>query len=342
MDFKKHALRQKGRLLIPACAFAWTILCGSALAAGKEIVVSADGAGNFKTIQEAVAAVPEKCADRTVIHIKPGTYQGQILVPKGKDNVTFLGDGVGKTILTYSRNVQEPDPAGIGDRYKGYGVVVQGNGFRAENLTFENTSGDHGQAIALRTEGDKTVIERCRLLGWQDTLMVYANRQYFKDCYIEGRVDFIYGGATAVFDRCEIHSKNGGYVTAANTAPEKPFGFVFLDCKLTGDPAPWVDPAGTAPRSPSMKTYLGRPWRPHASVTFIRCEMGDHILPEGWHNWKKPEAEATVRYSEFGSTGPGGRPDQRVKWSRQLSKAEADMVTVESVLAGDDGWDPAK
>src|SRR5262249_10365031 len=156
--------------------------------------------------------------------------------------------------------------------------------FRAENITFQNVSGDHGQALALRVDGDRALFNHCRLLGWQDTLMINKGREYFTNCYIEGRVDFIYGSDTAVFYRCEIHRKNGRPVTAASTPEDKPFGFVFLDCKLTGDPAPWVDPtngvAANARKNPLAD--LGRPWRPYASVAYIRCEMGDHINPVGW------------------------------------------------------------
>src|SRR5439155_356694 len=173
--------------------------------------------------------------------------------------------------LTYALNVQDPIPATELPWANGTGVIVLGDGFRAEQVTFRNTSGDHGQAMALRLQADRAVLRDCRLLGWQDTFLAHSGRHYFRDCYIEGRVDFIYGAGTDVFDGCEIHSKHGGYVTAASTPQDHPFGFVFLRCRLTTDD--------------DTPTYLGRPWRPYASVTFIDCEMGPHIRPEGWHNW---------------------------------------------------------
>jgi pectinesterase len=308
---------------------------------GSANSVAADGSGQFKTVQEAIAAIPDNDPKRVIVHIKPGTYQGQILLPASKTNVTFEGDAADRTILTYALNQNEPVPAGQSPRYRGAAVALLASDFRAENITFQNTSGDHGQAMALRLDGDRAVIRHCRMLGWQDTLLCWTGRHYFKDCYIEGRVDFIYGGATAVFRDCEIHSKNGGHITAASTPQDHPFGFVFYDCKLTGDAVPWAStqPA-TQPAKVAPKADLGRPWRPFASVTFINCEMGDHIKPEGWSNWRNRQNEKTARYAEYNSTGPGADPDQRAPWSKQLSKDEAARITVDSVLGGLDGWKP--
>jgi pectinesterase len=168
--------------------------------------------------------------------------------------------------------------------------------------------------------------------------MVNNGRHYFRDCYIEGRVDFIYGSATAVFENCELRSKAGGHVTAASTPEEKPFGYVFLRCRLTGDDTPWDPYAPPAKRRPLAT--LGRPWRPFAAVAFIECEMGDHISPAGWDNWRKPENEKTARYSEYKSTGPGAKPESRAPWSKQLTDAEAAAYTVQNILAGPDGWTP--
>jgi len=196
----------------------------------------------------------------------------------------------------------------------------------------------------LRVDGDRAVFNHCRMLGWQDTVRLNQARQYLTNCYIEGRVDFIYGSATAVFDHCEIHSKNGGFVTAANTPRDKPYGFVFLDCKLTGDSTPWINPTNTVvSTSPAKRVMadLGRPWRANASVTYLNCWMGDHIRPGGWNNWGNPTNELTARFSEYQSTGPGAKPDARVKWSKQLSDAEASGLTVDAILRGADGWKPA-
>ncbi len=306
----------------------------------KTIVVAGDGSGDFKTVQEAIASVSDYSAARTIIHLKPGVYQGQIVLPKSKPNVTFEGELLEKTVLTFALNTNEPNPPEVNQQYKGTGVVILSDGFRAEKVTFQNTSGDHGQALALRIDGDRAIVKDCRLLGWQDTLMVNNGRQYFTNCYIEGRVDFIYGSGTTVFDRCTIHSKNGGYVTASSTPQDHPYGFVFFNCKLTGDDVPWKDPTGAKPAQPDKKAYLGRPWRPYGSVAFINCEMGDHIRPEGWNNWGKSENEKTARYAEFNSSGPGANAEKRAAWSRQVTKDEAAKITVSSVLGGADNWNP--
>jgi len=304
-----------------------------------QVIVAQDGSGTYKTLQEAIAAVPDNSAERTVIHLKAGTYQGPFVVGKNKTNVTIEGDSPEKTILTYDKNVSEPRPEGA--HIFNPGLDVLGKNFRAKNLTIENTSGDHGQALAARLFGDQFRFDNCRLLGWQDTILLDKGRYYFKDCYLEGRVDFIYGEGTAVFDNCEIHSKNGGYVTAASTKPDVPYGLVFLNSKLTGDAKPWINPAtGVARDKPNSATDLGRPWRADAQVAFINCKIGDHIRPAGWNNWGKVENEKTARYVEYGSKTLDGEPldvSRRVAWSKQLSAEEAAKYSITNVLGG---WNP--
>jgi pectin methylesterase-like acyl-CoA thioesterase/lysophospholipase L1-like esterase len=307
--------------------------------ASRRIVVAADGSGDFRTVQEAINAVPDNSAERTVILIKPGVYTGQKILPKEKGGVTLQGQDAASTILTWDINTNEVQPEGANPRYKGTAFVVLADDFRADKLSFQNASGDHGQALALRIDGDRAVVTNSRLLGWQDTLMLNNGRDYFRDSYIEGRVDFIYGSATAVFDHCEIKSKNGGYVTAASTPADRPYGLVFLNSRLTSDPRPWVDPSGVASRATPL-AYLGRPWRPYGSVTFVNTEMGAHIRPEGWDNWRNPDNEKTARYAEYNSSGPGANPAARVNWSKQLTEAQARQLAVEDVLGGSDGWHP--
>ena len=303
------------------------------------VVVDAAGRGDFTSVQAAVDAAPAGRTNEYVIAIRPGVYRGPLIIPRDKPHLTLAGEAAHTTRLTYALNVNDPRPAG-GDKFNP-GVWVRADDFRAEGLTFENTAGDRGQALALRVDGDRAAFRACRMLGWQDTLMVNEGRHYFRDCHIEGRVDFIYGSATAVFDACRIHSKNGGYITAASTPAERPQGFVFLRCRLTGDPAQWVAPgaAGQAPARPP-RTYLGRPWRDHASVAFIECDMDGHIAPAGWDNWRQPARERTARFMEYGSRGPGGGMAQRVAWARPLTPGEAAQITVAAVLGGADGWRP--
>ena len=318
-------------------------LAGNPVARGKtfDAVVSADGSGTHTNLQSAIAAAPDLGTQPFTILIKSGTYEGQWVVPKEKRHLTLVGEAREQTILTGALNQNELMPDGRHNPYHNASVVVLADDFHAENLTFQNTSGDHGQALALQAEGDREVFHHCRFLGWQDTLLANHGRDYFTNCYVEGRVDFIYGSATAVFDRCEIHSKNGGHVTAANTPAGQAYGFVFLDCQLTGAPRPWISPQGMAANTnrPPLAD-LGRPWRPYASVTFLRCEMGAHIRPEGWNNWGNPTNELTARFAEYQSTGPGANPQRRYKWTRQLSDNEAANYTVEKILAGTDAWRP--
>ncbi len=308
-----------------------------------DAIVSHDFSADYKDLQAAINAAPDNGNKSFRILVQPGTYRGQFIVPKEKSRIELIGENATNTILTYALNMREANADTI-PKFKGIGVIVIGDDFRAENITFQNTWGDHGQAPVLRVDGDRAVFKDCRMLGWQDTLRVDHARQYFTHCYIEGRVDFIYGSGTAVFDHCEIHSKNGGCVTAASTPQDKPYGLVFLKCKLTGDPTPWMNPANPAAATPQKKPMacLGRPWQPYASVTCLNCWMGDHIKLEGWNNWGNPTNELTARYSEYNSTGPGANPDKRCKWSKQLTKAAADKITVASILGGNDGWNPIR
>jgi pectinesterase len=336
-------MKNGSRMAAAAALAALLVGGGAGLMEAKTINVAADGTGDAKTIQQAIDAAPSRSAQRTIIHIRPGVYAGPFLVPKDKPNLTLEGDDPATTVLTWDRNVRDPIPAG----HDGFnpGLQVRADGFEAARLTIQNTSGDHGQALALRVDGDREIFTDCRIIGWQDTLMINNGRDYFKDCYIAGRVDFIYGSATAWFQDCEIHSRNGGHITAASTPQDHPYGFVFADCKLTGDATAW-DPATTNPsttQKPKVtpKADLGRPWRPYASVTYLHCEMGPHLKPEGWNNWGKASNEQTARYSEHHSTGPGAAPDRRASWSHQLTDAQAARITVQSVLGGEDHWDPA-
>jgi pectinesterase len=206
-------------------------------------------------------------------------------------------------------------------------TMIDADDFTAENITFENSAGRVGQALAIFVNGDRVVFRHCRFLGWQDTILINRGRQYFENCYIAGHVDFIFGAATAFFEKCHVHCLADGYITAASTPDNQPFGYVFSNCKITGE-------------TPDTQTFLGRPWRPYASVTFLNTEMSEVVRPEGWNNWKKAEAEKTTRYAEYHSTGPGTNSDARVKWAKQLTAAEAIKLTPENVLRGCDNWKP--
>ncbi len=296
---------------------------------GRRIVVSADGKGDYSSVQTAIDSIPSGNAEPVEIWIQPGVYRERIVIPEDKQLIRMKGQDARTTILTYNLYAGMRDESGkeIGT-FATPSVTIRADDFVAEDLTFENTAGPVGQAVALAVFGDRCVFRRCRFLGWQDTLLDHRGRHYYEDCYIAGHCDFIFGSGTAFFERCHIHCLEASYITAASTPPEQKWGFVFSNCRITGEPA------GRA------KTYLGRPWRDYASVVFLNTEMADIIRPEGWHNWNQPAREKTARYAEYQSRGPGANPAARVPWSRQLTQEEARQITVPSVLGGQDGWYP--
>lgn len=318
------------KLILYISAF---FLCGFLSAQDFDFVVAKDGSGDFQTIQAAFDAVPDFRKNETKILLKPGTYKEKLMLAPSKTNISLIGEDAETTLVTHDDFAQKKNKFGEEMGTTGStSFFVFGDGFYAKNITFENSSGPVGQAVAVRVDGDKVMFEKCRFLGFQDTLYPHGDRsrQYYKDCYIEGTVDFIFGWSTAVFENCEIFSKKGGsYVTAASTEKETEFGFVFIDCKLTGE-------------GENASAYLGRPWRDYAQTVFINTELEAHIKPEGWHNWSKPNAEKSAFYAEYGSKGPGANVSQRVSWSHQLTGQEAEKYTVESVLAGEDHWNPKK
>jgi pectinesterase len=304
----------------------------------QRITVAQDGSGDFTTVQAALNAIPANNASRVVIRIRKGIYKEKLKLDSTRHFVTLLGEDKATTVLTYDDYSGKVLPDGTKLRTSTSGsFYIFGNDFRAENLTFENTAGRVGQAVAAFVTGDRMVFVNCRFLGNQDTLYTGMPdhpehrtdvRQYYRNCYIEGTVDFIFGSATAVFDQCTIFSKTqGSYVTAAATPEGKPFGYVFLNCTLTSD-------------APPASVYLGRPWRNFAKTVFVNCQLGDHIRPEGWHNWDKPDAEKTTFYAEYQSKGPGAAPENRVGWSKQLTAKEAIPYKPAIILAGNDQWKP--
>jgi pectinesterase len=305
------------------------ILLQSLVAPGqvRHITVAADGTGEFTSVQEAVNSIRAYMSDTTYMHIRPGIYREKIVIPSWVTNLCMKGEGADRTVITWN------DYAGLRDMgtFRTYTIWVQGSGFTAEDITFENSAGAVGQAVAVHADGDRAVFRRCRLLGNQDTLLTanQESRQYYEECYIEGTTDFIFGPATAWFERCHIHSKKNSYVTAASTVEDHEFGYIFNRCILTADPG--ID-----------RVYLGRPWRPFAATLFMRCELGSHILPEGWHNWDNPSNEKSARYAEYRNSGPGASPGTRVPWSLQLSRQQAKRYTVENVFARHDGWLPGR
>jgi pectinesterase len=305
-------------------------LCLSTLAAAMgpiRVVVAQDGSGDFPTIQRAVDHALDNAPagrDRLIVEIRPGTYKERVIIPPDMPRVTFFGKDARTTVITAAMSAKE-----AGGTFLSATVTVYGAAFEAENITFENTFGQGSQAVALTVYSDRAVFRNCRFLGWQDTLYAAAGRQYYVDSYIAGAVDFIFGNAAAVFDRCEIHSSGPGYLTAqSRSLPDGPQGYVFQHCRLTGEP--------------NLKgIFLGRPWRAYSRVVYLDCWIGDHIRADGWNNWGKAENEKTAWYGEFGSEGPGADAAARVPWAHQMTEAQAEIYRPEAFLRGSDGWNPA-
>jgi len=303
----------------------------------KIYTVAKDGTGDFQTVQEAIDAVGNGLQTTTKIFIKKGTYREKVTVPATKGPIIFEGESLTETIIINNDFASKKNAEGKEFGTTGSSTIfIFSNDFSAKNITFQNDAGKVGQAVAVLITSDRVIFENCRFIGFQDTLYLKGQqddpsktkevRSYFKNCYIEGTTDFIFGAATAVFQNCEIFAKESAtYLTAASTPEGKKYGFVFIDCKITGDANP-------------QSVYLGRPWRPFAKTVFINTEISDVINPEGWHNWNKPDAEKTTFYGEFNSKGMGANSEKRVAWSHQLSKKEAKEYSIKNILSGNDNW----
>lgn len=318
------------------------------------IIVSKDASGQFTTIQSAIDSISENNSEKIEIYIKNGVYKEKISILK--PFVTLIGEDKNQTIITYDDYAKKVFPTGeLYRTFNSYSIFIEADNFTAKNITFENSAGSGeivGQAVAVYVEGDRAKFKNCRLLGNQDTLFTgplppkpiegnnfggpmdgkerIVGRQYYEECYIEGDIDFIFGSATAVFNKCEIFSKNkscdiNGYVTAASTEEGKEFGYVFIDCKLTSN-------------AKADSVYLGRPWRDYAKTAFINCYMGEHIRKEGWHSWNKPNAEKGTNYVEYNSYGPGASDTTRISWTHILTSEEAEKYKISTILCGNDNW----
>ena len=295
------------------------------------LVVARDGTGQFRNVAEAIEVCRAFMEYHKVIYVKKGTYKEKLIIPQWLTNIEICGEDRDNTIITWDDHANILYPAtgkGMGT-FRTYTLKIQGNRITLKNITIENNAARLGQAVALHTEGDCLTFLNCRFLGHQDT--IYTGnakcRHYFKDCYIEGTTDFIFGPSTAWFEHCDIFCKADSYITAASTPQDVPYGYIFNNCRIT-----------TAPNV--EKVYLGRPWRDFGYTLFMNCELPRQIRPEGWHHWQK-ERENTARYMEYNNHGEGASTDQRVSWSHQLTKKEAQQITLEKVFSRNDTWTPA-
>lgn len=320
------------------------------------IHIAQDGSGDFTSVTAALQSIPPDNQEPVTLFIHNGIYKELITV--SSPYVTLIGESREFTILTYDRYARMMMEDGMKrGTFRSYSCLIDTHDFTARNLTFENSSGrgiDVGQALALYVDGDRIFFEDCRFLGGQDTIFTAPlppkeiepngfigpkqfaprinGRHYYKNCYIEGDIDFIFGGATAYFEDCELFSKYVGrpvnsYVTAASTPEGQPYGYVMNNCRFTS-------------QCPPRSAYLGRPWREYAKTVLINCFMDEHICEEGWDDWGKAHARATVFYGEYGSSGPSGSLEKRPEWIHRLTDRDLEHYTKERVLAGNDFWNP--
>ncbi|KAG5029804.1 hypothetical protein JHK87_013318 [Glycine soja] len=304
------------------------------------------GDGCYKTVQEAVNAAPDNGnrTKRFVIHIKEGVYQETVRVPLAKRNVVFLGDGIGKTVITGDANVGQQGMT----TYNSATVAVLGDGFMAKDLTIENTAGpDAHQAVAFRLDSDLSVIENCEFLGNQDTLYAHSLRQFYKSCRIEGNVDFIFGNAAAIFQDCQIlvrprqvkpeKGENNAITAHGRTDPAQPTGFVFQNCLINGTEE-YMTLYHSKPQV--HKNYLGRPWKEYSRTVFINSFLEVLVTPQGWMPWSGDFALKTLYYGEFESKGPGSYLSQRVPWSSKIPAEHVLTYSVQNFIQGND-WIPS-
>ncbi|KAL1553267.1 pectinesterase [Salvia divinorum] len=299
---------------------------------------------DYKTVQEAVGAAPDNSSGRFVIRIKTGVYNETVRVGFEKKNVVFLGDGMGKTVITGAMNVGMPRVS----TYNSATVGVMGDGFMASNLTIENTAGvDAHQAVAFRSDSDLSILENCEFIGNQDTLYAHSLRQYYKSCRIQGNIDFIFGQSAAVFQDCLIliaphqnePEKGGDYNPVAahgRIDPAQSTGFVFQDCVINGTDEYM---AMYAVNPDVHKSYLGRPWKEYSRTVFLGCTLETLLSVDGWLPWGGDFALKTLYYGEFENKGPGADTSKRVNWSSVVPAEHVDLYSVRNFIQGDQ-WIP--
>ncbi|GFY81142.1 plant invertase/pectin methylesterase inhibitor superfamily [Actinidia rufa] len=311
-------------------------LLQSSGAANANIVVAQDGSGNYKTVNEAVSAASKRSGSgRYVIYVKAGTYKENVQI-KSK-NIMLVGDGIGKTIITGSKSV-----GGGSTTFNSATVAATGDGFIAQGITFRNTAGaSNHQAVALRSGSDLSVFYQCSFEGYQDTLYVHSERQFYRDCDIYGTVDFIFGNAAVVLQNCNIYprdppNKTNTITAQGRTDPNQNTGISIHNCRITAA-------SDLKSSQGSVKTYLGRPWQKYSRTVYMKTSMDSLIDPAGWMPWSGNFALSTLYYGEYMNTGPGSSTANRVKWGGYhviTSASVASQFTVGSFIAGG-SWLPA-
>ena len=315
-------------ILVILCSLFFSHIMAKSYDNPDTIVVARDGTGEFRTVSEALEVCRAFMDYHKVIYIKKGTYKEKVIIPQWLQNIELCGEDRDATIITYDDHAKVVfPPTGKGmTTFRTYTLKVEANDITLRNLTIENNAARLGQAVALHTEGDRLLFVNCRFLGNQDTVYtgMPRTRMLFHDCYIEGTTDFIFGPATAWFEHCTIHGKVNSYITAASTPKDVDYGYIFSNCTVTAADS-------------VTSLYLGRPWRDYGYTLFMNCELPGVICPEGWHHWEQ-HREQTARYFEYNNRGEGANPAYRVGWSRQLTKKEAQQITLERVFQISSSW----
>ena len=288
------------------------------------LVVARDGTGQFRNIDEALEVCRAFMEYHKVIYVKKGVYKEKLILPSWLTNVEICGEDRDNTIITYDdhANIKSDQIHSKSQKigtFRTYTLRIDGSDITIKNITIENNAPRLGQAVALHTEGNRIKFLNCRFLGNQDT--IYTGRGetklLFKDCYIEGTTDFIFGPSTAWFENCDIFCKVNSYITAASTPQNVQYGYVFNNCHITL-------------AREVTKMCLGRPWRSYAHTVFMNCDLPKGIAPGGWNDWKKDTN--LVRYAEYNNRGEGANTDKRVAWAKQLTKKDAKQLTIANVL----------
>ncbi|KAG9459757.1 hypothetical protein H6P81_004265 [Aristolochia fimbriata] len=303
-----------------------------------DVTVALDGTGNFTTVSEAVKAAPDNSSRRFVIYIKKGVYKENVEIKKKKWNLMMIGDGTGVTVISGNRNFIDGWTT-----FRSATFAVSGRGFIARDMTFENTAGpEKHQAVALRSDSDLSVIYRCGIHGYQDTLYAHSLRQFYRECHITGTVDFIFGNGAVVFQNCLIQARKplpnqkNSITAQGRKEPEQNTGFAFQFCNISAYSDLLASQNATS-------TYLGRPWKLYSRTVFMQSYMSSVIRPEGWLEWAGDFALDSLYYAEFMNYGPGAGLGGRVKWPGYHllnNTAQARNFTVEMFIDGN-LWLPA-
>ncbi|XP_026438651.1 pectinesterase/pectinesterase inhibitor PPE8B-like isoform X3 [Papaver somniferum] len=286
------------------------------------VVVAADGSGNFTKIMDAVAAAPDKSTNRFIIYIKRGIYNENVDIKKKKWNLMMIGDGMNATVITGNRSFIDGWTT-----FRTATFAVSGRGFIAKDLMIENTAGAvKHQAVALRSDSDLSVFYRCAITGYQDTLYAHSLRQFYRECLITGTVDFIFGNGAVVFQKCDILARKPlpdqkNSITAQgrkdpnqNTGFSIQFSNISADSDLAAAASVPSYNASTNITTRPTQTYLGRPWKLYSRTVIMKCYLGDLIRPEGWLEWNATFALDTLFYAEYMNYGPGAGLGKRVNW----------------------------